>query len=58
MERRIQETKTQIPRVFASHEACQRLAPLEGVGPFTATALGAAVGAAPTCKNGRELAAW
>jgi transposase len=58
LDQRIQETDTQIQRVFASHEACQRLAQLEGVGPLTATALVAAVGEATTFKNGREFAAW
>ena len=33
LDQRIQETKTQIQRVFASHDACQRLAQLAGVGP-------------------------
>jgi transposase len=58
VDQRIQETDTQIQRVFASHEACQRLAQLEGIGPLTATALVAAVGEATTFKNGREFAAW
>ena len=58
LEQRIQETDTQTQRVFASHEACQRLVQLEGVGPLTATALVAAVGEATTFKNGREFAAW
>jgi transposase len=44
--------------VFASDEACQRLAELRGMGPVTATALGAAVGEARGCKHGRQLAAW
>jgi transposase len=58
VDQRIRETDAQIQRVFESHEACQRLAQLEGVGPLTATALIAAVGEATTCKNGRECAAW
>jgi polyphosphate kinase 2 len=52
-QQRIQETDGQIQQVFASHEACQRLAQLAGVGPLTATALVAAVGEATTFKNGR-----
>jgi transposase len=47
-----------MPRVCEPHEACQRLAQLEGIGPLTATALVAAVGGATTCKHGRQLAAW
>ena len=58
LDQRIQETNTRIQRVFENHEACQRLAQLEGVGPLTATALVAAVGEATTFKNGREFAAW
>lgn len=58
LDQRIQATDTQIQRVFASHEACQRLAQLEGIGPLPATALVAAVGEATTFKNGREFAAW
>src|SRR5262245_1958029 len=45
-------------RVCEPHEACHRLAQREGVGPLTAPAVGAAVGEATTCKNGREFAAW
>ena len=58
LDQRIQETNTRIQRIFETHEACQRLAQLEGVGPLTATALVAAVGEATTFKNGREFAAW
>src|SRR5262249_33075598 len=39
-------------------EAWQRLAQLAGMGPWTATALVAAVGEATACTNGRQLAAW
>jgi transposase len=58
LDQRIQETNTRIQRTFESHEACQRLAQLDGIGPLTATALVAAVGEASPCKNGREFAAW
>lgn len=54
----LEETEDKIQRVFAHHEACQRLAQMEGIGPLTATALVAAVGDATTFKNGRQLAAW
>jgi transposase len=57
-EQRLQETKTRMPRVCENPEACQRLAPREGGGPWTAPALSAAVGEATTVKNGRECAAW
>jgi len=55
---RLQETHPRMQRLLENHEACQRLAQLKGVGPWPATALGAAVGEATTCKNGRECAAW
>src|SRR5215475_3930541 len=58
LDQRLQETHTRIQGVCENHEACQRLAPLEGVGPLTAPAFVAAVGEATTCKNGREFAAW
>ena len=58
LEQRIQETNTRIQRTFESHEACQRLAQLDGIGPLTATALVAAVREASPFKNGRECAAW
>ena len=57
LDHRIQETETQMQHVCARHEACQRLAPLAGVGPWTATALVAALGEATTCTNGCECAA-
>jgi transposase len=54
----IHATDAKMQRVFERHEACQRLAQLDGVGPITATALVAAVGEATTFKNGRQFAAW
>jgi transposase len=57
LDQRIQETHTRMQRVCENHEACQRLAQLEGVGPLTATAFVAAGGEATTFKNGRECAA-
>jgi len=51
-------TNTQLAEVLKSAAACQRLAPLAGIGPLTATALVAAVGEAPTFKHGRQFAAW
>src|SRR5216683_289881 len=41
-----------------SHPACQRLMTIPGIGPFTATALVAAVSDASAFKNGRQCAAW
>jgi transposase len=58
LDQRIAATDQQIERVFAADEACQRLAPLPGIGPLTATALVAAVGDATEFNNGRPFAAW
>jgi len=41
-----------------THPACQRLMTIPGIGPFSATALVAAVSDASACKNGRQCAAW
>jgi len=41
-----------------THPKCQRLMTIPGIGPFTATALVAAVSDASACKNGRQVAAW
>src|SRR2546428_13619631 len=41
-----------------THPACQRLMTIPGMGPFSATALVAAVSEASACKNGRQCAAW
>ena len=58
LDQRIAATDQQIERVFEADEACQRLAQLPGIGPLTATALVAAVGAGSEFKNGRQFAAW
>ena len=58
LDEQIQSTTGKIEQVFASDEACQRLAQLRGIGPLTATALVAAVGDGRGFKNGRQLAAW
>src|SRR5216683_4110657 len=41
-----------------THPACQRLMTIPGIGPFTATALVAAVSDASAFQNGRQCAAW
>ena len=45
-------------QLFRTDERAQRLGRVEGVGPFAATALIAAVGNAREFRSGRELAAW
>jgi transposase len=44
--------------VATTHPACQRLRTIPGLGPWTATALLAAVSDARAFKNGRQFAAW
>ena len=46
VDEQIDATRHKIEQVFASDEACQRLAELRGIGPLTATALVAAAGCA------------
>jgi transposase len=58
LEQELAETEPKMQRGFEPSDACQRLAHMEGIGPWTATALVAAVGDATTFKNGRQLAAW
>src|SRR3989454_12837715 len=48
----------QLDTLAQSHPECQRLMTIPGIGPFTATALVAAVSDASAFKNGRQLAAW
>jgi transposase len=48
----------QLDTLAATHPACQRLMTIPGIGPFTATALVAAVSDASAFKNGRQFAAW
>jgi len=54
----IDATTHTMAQVCAADEADQRLAPLRGLGPLTATALVAAVGDARGFKKGRQLASW
>jgi transposase len=47
-----------IKQAAKENELCQRLLSMPGLGPLSATALMAAVGAAHQFKNAREMAAW
>lgn len=55
---RIKDIEDQIHAEFRSRDTCQRLAPIEGFGAVTSTAMVAAVGDARTFNNGRQLSAW
>jgi transposase len=55
---RVEAMQTRISRVFASQEACQKIAAVEGVGPLIATAVVAAIADGRAFRNGRQFAAW
>jgi transposase len=48
----------QIAQLAKQSEAAKRVMAVEGGGPITATAVGAAVGAAKAFSHGRQFAAW
>lgn len=55
---RIHQVEVRIKHLFAEHEACQRLAQVNGVGPLIATTMVASVSGPRAFKNGRQLVAW
>lgn len=55
---RVREFDRRIDQVFRASEACQRVGRIRGVGPKTATAVGAAIGDGRDFDNGRHMAAW
>jgi transposase len=58
IDQRIEAMQVRISRVFASQEACQKIAQVEGVGPLIATAVVAAIADGRAFRNGRQFAAW
>jgi transposase len=48
----------ELEKLARTHEKCQRLMAIEGIGPLIATAMIAAVGDAKVFKKGREFSAW
>jgi len=58
LEKPLASDREQLATVATPPPAWQRLMPLPGIGPFTATVLVAAVSEASACKNGRQCAAW
>lgn len=58
LDENIDQYDDKILKIAKSHESCQRLMKIEGVGALTATAIIAAVGNGRDFKNGREMAAW
>lgn len=58
LDRRVAGFDQRIEAIFEQSELCQRIAPIKGVGPKTATAIVAAIGDGAEFKNGRHFAAW
>jgi transposase len=58
LEEQLASDQEPLDTLAATHPACQRLMTIPGLGPITATALRAAVGAVGVLKNGRQCAAW
>ena len=55
---RVEEMDAVIQQTAREDDACRRLTTIPGVGPVTATALVAAIGAGTAFRKGRDLAAW
>src|SRR2546428_10215610 len=58
LEAQLAYDQEKLDTLAATHPECQRLMTIPGIGPFTATALVAAVSDASAFKNGRQCAAW
>jgi transposase len=58
LEEQLAYYQEQLEALATTHPECQRLLTIPGIGPFSATALVAAVSDASACKNGRQFAAW
>jgi transposase len=58
LEQQIAFYQEKLESLAKTHPECQRLMSIPGIGPITATALIAAVGAVEVFKNGRQFAAW
>lgn len=58
LDKQVHELEDAIVRWHQNSAVSQKLAPLPGIGPLTASALVASIGDAKNFKNGRQLAAW
>ncbi|MFB2843547.1 IS110 family transposase, partial [Aeromonas jandaei] len=58
LDKQVHELEDAIVRWHQDSAVSQKLAPLPGIGPLTASALVASIGDAKNFKNGRQLAAW
>jgi transposase len=58
LEKPLAYDQEKLETVATTHPECQRLMTIPGIGPFTATALVAAISDASAFKHGRPFAAW
>src|SRR5712691_11033214 len=58
LEEQLAYDQKQLEALATTPPECQRLMTIPGIGPFSATALVAAVSDASAFKNGRQCAAW
>src|SRR5438874_13123684 len=58
LEKQLAYYQEKLEALATTHPECQRLMTIPGIGPFSATALVAAVSDASAFKNGRQFAAW
>jgi transposase len=58
LDRRITDYDHRIEQLAKQDEAARRLMQVEGVGPITATAIGATLGDGHAFEHGRQFAAW
>lgn len=58
LEENIERIDKELQAVYAASEACQRIADVEGIGLFTATAAVAAMSDGKVFDSGRQFAAW
>jgi transposase len=58
LEEQLAYYQEKLEALATTHPECQRLMTIPGIGPFSATALVAAVSDASAFKNGRQCAAW
>jgi transposase len=58
LEKQLAYDQEKLEALATTHPECQRLMTIPGSGPFSATALVAAVSDASAFKNGRQFAAW
>jgi transposase len=58
LEAQLTYDQDKLEALATTHPECQRLMTIPGIGPFSATALVAAISDASALKNGRQFAAW